>query len=112
MTTSSIDTDTISYDPATNLTTVTFNHASPHVITFTVGNLTNSFTVQVTTPNPTGTNAGTGTNTGTTGVASAPNQLATTGSAPLAPLGWALGILAAGIAVTLIHRYRATRRSN
>ncbi|REC98105.1 hypothetical protein DEU35_2606, partial [Microbacterium sp. AG157] len=49
---------------------------------------------------------------GTTGVASAPNQLATTGSAPLAPLGWALGILAAGIAVTLIHRYRATRRSN
>ncbi|PNW07663.1 hypothetical protein C1632_16755, partial [Microbacterium testaceum] len=60
VTTSSIDTDTITYDPTTNLTTVTFNHASPHVITFTVGNLTNSFTVQVTptptvTPSPTPT---------------------------------------------------------
>ncbi|MDR6689500.1 hypothetical protein J2X55_000399 [Microbacterium sp. 1154] len=111
VTTSSVDTDTITYDPATNLTTVTFNHASPHVITFKVGNLTNSFTVQVT---PTAS-AGTGTGTGTpasSSPASTSSQLATTGSAPLAPLGWALGILAAGIVVTLVHRYRTTRRSS
>ncbi len=108
MTTSSIDTDTISYDPTTNLTTVTFNHASPHVITFTVGNLTNSFTVQVT-PTP---STSTSTGTGTAGAAPASNHLATTGSDPFAPLGWALGILAAGVAAILLQRHRTTRRSN
>ncbi|WP_309821796.1 Ig-like domain repeat protein [Microbacterium sp. 1154] len=113
VTTSSVDTDTITYDPVTNLTTVTFNHASPHTITFKVGNLTNSFTVQVTptptvTPSPTPTpSAGI---TPSTSGASASSQLATTGSAPLAPIGWALGILAAGIAVTLVQRRRTTRR--
>ena len=118
VTTSSIDTDTISYDPATNLTTVTFNHASPHVITFTIGGLTNSFAVQVTpTPTPsTGTGATTSTSTGTpassSGSTSTSNHLAITGSAPLAPLGWALCILAAGVAVMLLQRHRTTRRPN
>jgi len=108
VTTSSVDTDTITYDPTTNLTTVTFNHASPHTITFKVGNLTNSFTVQVT---PTAS-AGTGNSNSTAGAASTSSHLATTGSAPFAPLGLALGILAAGIAVTLVRRYRTTRRSS
>ncbi|WP_146035529.1 Ig-like domain repeat protein [Microbacterium testaceum] len=122
VTTSSIDTDTITYDPTTNLTTVTFNHASPHVITFTIGGLTNSFAVQVTpTPTPstsasattsTSASASTGTPASSSGSTSTSNHLAITGSAPLAPLGWALCILAAGVAVMLLQRHRTTRRPN
>jgi len=120
VTTSSINTDTITYDPTTNLTTVTFNHASPHVITFTVGGITNSFTVQVTptvNPSPTPTPSA-GITPSATGAATASgspngsNHLAATGSEPLAPLGWALGILAAGVSVTLIQRRRTARRPN
>jgi len=123
-TTSSVDTDTITYDPTTNLTTVTFNHASPHTITFTANGITTSFTVHVTptqtenpTPTPTQTENPTPTQTqsptpaaGAAPTADTSPHLATTGSAPLAPLGWALGILAAGITVTLIHRRRTARR--
>jgi len=110
VTTSSIDTDTITYDPTTNLTTVTFNHASPHVITFTVGGITNSFTVQVT-PTPTPSEKPTpAPAAGAAPTVDTSTHLATTGSTPLAPLGWALGILAAGITVTLIQRRRTARR--
>jgi len=106
VTTSSVDTDTITYDPATNLTTVMFNHASPHTITFRVGGLTNSFTVQVT-PTPSG---GTDTSTGTGEAAFASNHLATTGSEPFAPLAWALGILALGLMLTAFASRSRARR--
>ncbi len=113
VTTSSVETDTISYDSATNLTTVRFNHASPHTISFTVDGITNSFTVQVipaASANPSlAPTPGVGVNADARAAGPASNRLATTGSAPLAPLGWALGFLAAGIVVTMVRRHMTRR---
>jgi len=106
-TTSSVATDTISYDPATGLTTVLFNHASPHTITFTADGVTNSFTVQVSPASvaPAGS-------TGTTTETPSTGRLALTGSDPTAPLGGALALLTAGIALGAIAWHRARRSSH
>jgi hypothetical protein len=78
---------------------LTFAHASEHVITATHGDLSISFTIDVT---PTATTVV------ATKPASGTGQLAYTGADATGPIAWALGLLAAG-GTLLVHRARRRR---
>lgn len=78
---------------------LTFAHASQHVITATHGDLSISFTIDVT---PTATTVV------ATKPASGTGELAYTGADATGPIAWALGLLAAGGAL-LVHRARRRR---
>jgi hypothetical protein len=81
-----------------------FAHASPHVITATVGGVSRPFTIQV---DPVGAATTTPAATGTgTGIAKPVGQLAFTGADTTGPLAWALGLLASGAALLLLRLRR------
>jgi hypothetical protein len=97
--TSSVTGDT--FTPANpGSVTLRFAHASPHVITATVGGVSRPFTIQV---DPVG--AGTTTPAGS-GTATPVGQLAFTGADTTGPLAWALGLLASGAALLLVRLRR------
>ncbi|MBF4581955.1 hypothetical protein ITJ54_04660 [Curtobacterium sp. VKM Ac-2865] len=79
-----------------------FAHASPHVITATVGGVSRPFTIQV---DPVGAVTTTPAATGT-GTATPVGQLAFTGADTTGPLAWALGLLASGAALLLVRLRR------
>jgi hypothetical protein len=87
---SSIASDTVALDVtgSPNIASVTFHHASPHVITLTSDGVRNSFTVQVSPAVAAGAQTGT---------------LAFTGSDDGGLAAWGLGLLAAGAAVTVLR---------
>ncbi|WP_144714338.1 hypothetical protein [Curtobacterium pusillum] len=96
--TSDVATDRIAYDPDTAATWVTFEHASPHIVTVAYQDRTQAipFAVQ-----PVAAPAGSTTNTSS-------GRLAYTGADTSGPLAWALGLLAAGGGL-LVHRLRRRR---
>ncbi|OII16971.1 hypothetical protein BIV03_05010 [Curtobacterium sp. MCBA15_016] len=96
--TSDVASDRIAYDPSTAATWVTFEHASPHVVTVAYQDRTQDIRFDVT---PTAATAGATTNTGS-------GRLAYTGAETSGPLAWALGLLAAGGGL-LVHRLRRRR---
>jgi len=94
---SDVASDRIEYDPEAAATWVTFEHASPHTITVTAGNVTSTirFAVQ-----PTATTV-----VSTTHTPTASGTLAYTGADESGPLAWALGLLASGAGL-LVWRLR------
>ena len=97
--TSSIASDRIAQVPSEATSRVTFPHASDHRLTVSQGGVSTSFVVAV---QPVAT-AAVATTTGTTG-----RTLAYTGADETGPLGWAAGLLAAGVAL-LVHQLRRRR---
>lgn len=96
--TSDVASDRIVDDPSTAGTWVTFEHASPHVVTVAYQDRTQDIRFDVT---PTAATAGATTTTGS-------GRLAYTGAETSGPLAWALGLLAAGGGL-LVHRLRRRR---
>lgn len=96
--TSDVASDRIAYDPSTAGTWVTFEHASPHVVTVAYQDRTQDIRFDVT---PTAATTGATTDTGS-------GRLAYTGAETSGPLAWALGLLAAGGGL-LVHRLRRRR---
>lgn len=97
--TSSVASDQIVPTPANDSARVTFVHASQHRLTVTQDGVSNTFVVSVT-PVATAAVATTSTGTGAT--------LAYTGADERGPIGWALGLLAAG-GTLLAYRLRRRR---
>ncbi|MFJ7286743.1 hypothetical protein ACIQUC_00345 [Curtobacterium sp. NPDC098951] len=96
--TSDVASDRIVDDPSTAGTWVTFEHASPHVVTVAYQDRTQDIRFDVT---PTAATTGATTTTGS-------GRLAYTGAETSGPLAWALGLLAAGGGL-LVHRLRRRR---
>lgn len=96
--TSDVASDRIAYDPDTAATWVTFEHASPHVVTVAYQDRTQDIRFDVT---PTTAAASATTHAGS-------GSLAYTGADTSGPLAWALGLLAAGGGL-LVHRLRRRR---
>jgi hypothetical protein len=96
--TSDVASDRIVYDPSTVGTWVTFEHASPHVVTVAYQGRTQDVRFDVT---PTAATAAATAETGS-------GHLAYTGADTSGPLAWALGLLAAGGGL-LVHRLRRRR---
>ncbi|MGG7308213.1 hypothetical protein ACQXVK_13600 [Curtobacterium sp. AB451] len=96
--TSDVASDRIVGDPSTAGTWVTFEHASPHVVTVAYQDRTQDIRFDVT---PTAATTGATTTTGS-------SRLAYTGAETSGPLAWALGLLAAGGGL-LVHRLRRRR---
>lgn len=96
--TSDVASDRIVYDPEQAATSISFPHASPHVVTvaYQGESLTIPFDVV-----PAATTAGSTTTTGS-------GRLAYTGADETGPLAWALGLLAAGGGLG-VHRIRRRR---
>lgn len=102
--TSSVASDRIEYDPEQAATWVTFEHASPHVITVAFQGVSTTIPFEVTpVAAPAATTPTVGSSTPT-----ASGHLAYTGADESGPLGWALGLLAAGAGL-LVHRIRRGR---
>jgi len=94
---SDVASDRIEYDPEAAATWVTFEHASPHTITVTAGDVTSTIRFEV---QPTATTV-----VSTTHTPTASGTLAYTGADESGPLAWALGLLASGAGL-LVWRLR------
>lgn len=102
--TSSVASDRIEYDAEQAATWVTFEHASPHVITVASQGVSATIPFEVApVAAPAATTPTVGSSTPT-----ASGHLAYTGADESGPLGWALGLLAAGVGL-LVHRIRRRR---
>lgn len=94
---SSMETDTVDVQ-SNSLAVVTFNHASPHVITVQQGSLRNSFLVEVSDPDAV-----------TPAAPAASGSLAVTGTDLGASLWVGIGLLLTGLAVFVAMRLRSRR---
>ena len=102
--TSSVASDRIAYDPDEAATWITFDHASPHVVTVAYQGVSATIPFEVSaiaTPATTTPTVGSSTPT-------ASGHLAYTGADESGRLAWALGLLAAGAGL-LVHRVRRRR---
>lgn len=102
--TSNVASDRIEYDAEQAATWVTFEHASPHGITVASQGVSATIPFEVApVAAPAATTPTVGSSTPT-----ASGHLAYTGADESGPLGWALGLLAAGVGL-LVHRIRRRR---
>ncbi|WP_069711212.1 putative Ig domain-containing protein [Curtobacterium sp. ER1/6] len=103
--TSSVASDRIAYDPDEAATWITFDHASPHVVTVAYQGVSATIPFEVT---PVTAPAASTTPTVGSSTPTASGHLAFTGADESGPLAWALGLLAAGAGL-LVHRMRRRR---
>jgi hypothetical protein len=107
---SNVASDVISADPADGGTDVTFPHASTHRLSVTSSSFTTAFNVDVTPVVATAATVGTTTAAAATSTETGSGELAYTGSESMGLIPWALGLLGAGIAVTVLRIGRRRRQ--